>query len=369
MLISLAVAWHAAAASRPAQPTTVTDIAGFLAALLATLGLTPVLARRAERWGLLDHPDARKQHHGPVPMVGGLAMGIAFLASWFAAGHASQGLAAAGAVALTLVGGVLDDRHDHGAGIKFGFQITAALLLALGANAQLTHLGHLMSEELFTLGRWSLPLTVFAIVGIMNALNMADGLDGLAGSLALVACLAFGVAGLVSGQPIALGVVCLVAGVLLGFLAFNARTPWRPRALVFMGDTGSLMLGLLLAWVAIKLAMSDPAGLAPITAVWIVGLPIADTVTIMTRRALRGASPFKADREHLHHILSAAGIPQSLVVPTIALFAAVLAAIGIAAPRMGVAEHVLFYAYVTGLVVYGTAAEWACRKLGIRKVA
>jgi UDP-GlcNAc:undecaprenyl-phosphate GlcNAc-1-phosphate transferase len=161
-------------------------------------------------------------------------------------------------------------------------------------------------------------------------------------------------------------VVSLTAGALVGFLLFNARTPWRARALVFMGDTGSLMLGLLLGWVAVRLAMSEPRGLAPITAVWILGLPIADTVTIMLRRALRGHSPFHADREHLHHILLASGLSSSRVVTTMVGCAALLAAIGIAAPYAGVPEYALFSAYMAVLVAYGIGAELACRKLGLR---
>jgi len=345
----------------------VPEFLSYIAALVATLVLTPVFASRAARWGLLDHPDARKHHGSPVPQVGGLAMGVAFLATLLTMGPPTvASLAPAAAIALTLAGGVLDDRHDLSARVKFGFQIVAALIIALGAGAQLTHLGHLMSGELFTLGRWALPFTVFAIVGVMNALNMADGIDGLAGSLALTACIAFGVAGWLESDTTLLGSVGITAGVLIGFLAYNLRAPWRARAAVFMGDAGSLTLGLILAWIAIGAAMSETAALTPIAAVYILGIPIADTVTIMIRRAVRGKSPVRADREHLHHILGALGVSPGLVVAAMVAISTLLAAIGIAAPRAGVPEHVLFYIYIVGLLAYGAGAELACRRLGLR---
>ena len=342
------------------------EVLGFLLALGITAAAIPMLARAAEGWGLLAHPGPRKNHEGAVPAVGGLAMGAAFLAAYAVTGlAASLSPLLAAALAITLAGGVLDDRRELRSLPKFGFQIAAATLLAASGDALLTHLGHLVSPQLFTLGRWAIPLTVFALVGVMNAINMADGVDGLAGALTLAACINFGAAVSLAGDGPEFGAICIAAGATLGFLLFNARSPLRRRATVFMGDSGSLLLGLLLGWFAVRLAMAERPALAPITAVWILALPIGDTVTLLVRRALRGRSPFRADRQHLHHILLELGLSPGRTVAALVFISFALGAASLAAAALKVPEYVMFYLYLAGLVTYGIAADVLCRRLNL----
>jgi UDP-GlcNAc:undecaprenyl-phosphate/decaprenyl-phosphate GlcNAc-1-phosphate transferase len=326
--------------------------------------------RHAQVWGLVALPDGRRLHAGPIPVVGGLAMGFSFILAWIALDPALDSAAEYAiptAAAVALLGGAIDDRRELGASGKFAFQIVAAALVAVWGEALLTHVGHLASEELFTLGRWSLPLTLFAIVGVMNAINMTDGVDGLAVTSVLCACLGFGLAAVLGGDGIMFAAICLTGGAAAGFFVYNARLPGRGPAPVYMGDSGSLLLGLLLAWCAIQLAMGERPSLVPITAVWILGVPIADTVTLMIRRALRGRSPFCGDREHVHHILIALGLSTGHTVLVIAVVSLLFAIIALAAQYAGVHEYVMFYVYVIGLVAYGTAAELLCRRLGLRR--
>jgi UDP-GlcNAc:undecaprenyl-phosphate GlcNAc-1-phosphate transferase len=346
------------------------DAGGFLAVFLLTAALTPLLMRHAARWRLVTLPDSRKLHSGAIPVIGGLAMGTAFLAGDFATRPIAGGvlgIPVAIAIAVTLLGGVLDDRHELSAAYKLAFQVTAAALLVLWGGAQLTHLGHLASPSLFTLGGWAIPLSLFAIVGMINVINMSDGLDGLAGSIALAACLCFGYAAATAGDATLFTAICLTAGAVAGFLLFNAPSPWRGPAAVYMGETGSSLLGLLLAWFAIRLAMSDHPALAPITAVWIVGLPMADTVTIIVRRVLRRKNPLRADREHLHHILLALGFSTGQTV--LILFGAtlLLGMIALAAEHAGVADHIMFYIAMAITLAIGIGAELLCRRLAIRQ--
>jgi len=341
------------------------DIFGFLLALGVTATVVPVLARSAQGWGLVARSGPRMQHQEAIPTVGGLAMGAGFLAAYGITGlAASLSPLLAAAVAITLVGGVLDDRHELRALPKFAFQIAAAALLALSGDALLTHLGQLMSQELFTLGRWAAPLSVFALVGVMNAINLADGLDGLAGALALAACVSFGAAASFAGHGQEFAVICITAGATLGFLGFNARVPWRTQAAVYMGDTGSLLLGLILGWCAVRLAMDNvrPA-LAPITAVWMLALPIADTVTLLMRRTLRGRNPFHADRQHMHHILIALGLSSARTTALMFWMALLLGIGALAADRLGLPQYLMFYLYMACLVAWGCAAEILCRRL------
>jgi len=308
------------------------ELSGFLLALGITAAGIPVLARFAPGWRLVAQAGPRMQHQGSIPTIGGLAMGIAFLAAY----------------AIT--------------GLSFR-SADLSPLLALTGEALLTHLGQLMSPELFTLGRWAVPLSIFALVGVMNAMNMADGLDGLAGALALAACISFGAAAGFARHGPEFTVICITAGATLAFLWFNARLPWRQQAAVFMGDTGSLLLGLLLGWFAVRLSMSERAAVAPITAVWILALPIADTVTLLVRRSLRGRNPFHADRHHMHHILIAFGLSSAR---TTALLFWLALALGIGAligERLGVPQYAMFYVYMACLVGWGCASEILCRRL------
>jgi UDP-GlcNAc:undecaprenyl-phosphate GlcNAc-1-phosphate transferase len=340
------------------------DIFAFLLSLAITAAAIPLLARSAAHWRLVAEGDARRHHEGAIPTVGGIAMGVAFLAVYgLTSLLTSISLVLAAAVAITLAGGVLDDRHELRSVPKFAFQIAAAALLAATGDALLRHLGLLMSPELFTLGRWAVPLSIFALVGVMNAINMADGLDGLAGALSLAACISFGAAASHAGNGPVFAVLCIVAGAILGFLCFNARLPWRSQAAVFMGDTGSLLLGLLLGWCAVRLAMSERPALAPITAVWILALPIADTVTLLFRRTLRGRNPFHADRHHMHHILLSLGLSPARTTALLFWLALALGIAALLAERLGVPQRVMFYLYMTLLVAWGITAEIACRKL------
>jgi UDP-GlcNAc:undecaprenyl-phosphate GlcNAc-1-phosphate transferase len=344
------------------------DAVVFLTVFVVTLALMPLLKQRAERWRLVDLPDTRKLHSGAVPLVGGLAMGIAFLVVYAAArpvADPAQFHAFAAAIVLTLIGGALDDRRELRVTLKFAFQIGAALVLALWGGAVLTHFGALMSTELFTLGRWSLPISIVAIVGLMNAINMSDGLDGLAGTLVLAACLGFGYAAGAGGDDAMFTVICLTAGAIAAFLIYNARSPWGGSAIVYMGDAGSLLLGLLVAWFAIRLAMAERPSIAPITAVWIVALPLIDMGTVMARRMLRGKSPFMGDRKHLHHILLAMGVSPSRTIALLFTASLVLSTAAIRADKAGLPQHVMFYAFLAVLAIYGAATELLCRRLGL----
>ena len=343
-----------------------TDVLGFLLALGITAAAIPLLARAAAGWGLVAHPGPRNSHEGAVPTVGGIAMGAAFLAAYLLTGlGTSVSPLLAVAVVITLAGGIIDDRRELRSLPKFAFQVAAAALLAFGGDVLLTHLGNLTSTQLFTLGRWAAPLTVFALVGVMNALNMADGLDGLAGGLALAACLNFAAAASLAGHAAEFAAICITIGAAAGFLLFNARSPWRARAAVFMGDTGSLFLGLLLGWIAVRLAMAERPALAPISAVWLLALPIGDTVTLLVRRGLRGCNPFHADRRHLHHILLALGLSSGQTVAALVTLSFALGAFALFAESAGVPQHLMFYAYLAILLAYGCAAEIACGNLGL----
>jgi UDP-GlcNAc:undecaprenyl-phosphate GlcNAc-1-phosphate transferase len=349
-----------------------TETLGFLSAFALTVLAIPPLIRAAPRWGLVAVSAGRKIHEGEIPLIGGIVMGTVFLASYLAVAIAGgQGIryGLALAIAIMLIGGSLDDLSELKSSAKFAFQIAAAAALVYSDGTVLLQLGQLLTENTFTLGGWSVPLTVFAIVGVMNALNMADGIDGLAGTVSLLAFVAFAMLATQVGELAVFVAACLAAGTIFGFLCFNARIPSRPQALVFMGDTGSHFLGLLLAWCAIRLHNAEPPALNAVTAGWILGIVLGDTLCVMIRRALRGRSPFAGDREHLHHILLAAGLTVSQSVAAIAAMSVAVGLIAWLAERKGVPGYVMFYLYLALLALYCLATEIACRRLGLREAA
>ena len=340
-----------------------TAIALLVTGFAATVLLIPAFCRLAPRLGLLDQPGGRKIHARVVPLVGGIAMMAVFVACFFAFGlYQAVTVYLPAAAALMAIGGLLDDRYVLGPIPKFGVQIVAALVLAQLGGAILLHLGELARPGLLMLGALALPFSVFAIIGVMNAINMADGIDGLAGGMSLIAALAFAWCAADACQAGPFWVASLLAGALAGFLVFNLRwTPGR-SASVFMGDSGSYAVGLVLSWIAITLAMGDKPAIAPMTAVLILGIPLADTVVIMLRRILRGRLPFGADTEHVHHLLMARGMSQASVTWLLLIVAALMAVAGIAAYRYGVSDYVLFYSYGAMWICLYVTTSFACSR-------
>jgi UDP-GlcNAc:undecaprenyl-phosphate GlcNAc-1-phosphate transferase len=274
---------------------------GFILAMSVTMVLMPLLMRWAVPLGFLDMPEARKVHTTPVPRIGGVAMGGGIFAALFLGGSSNHSmLALLAGIAILLCFGVWDDRHSLGAAPKFAGQALAALGVILWGGVSIASLNF---SDRIDLPVWAaLPLTFFFLLGGTNAFNLADGLDGLAGGMAMLcfcgtALLAFTV------DNAAIGSVAVVfVGAVIGFLRFNTHP-----ARVFMGDSGSQVLGFSTAVLAILLTQDLQAPLSTALPLLLMGMPIIDTVTVMTERLIARRSPFKADRRHLHHRLLAIG--------------------------------------------------------------
>lgn len=340
-------------------------------ALPATAALIQFFRSHAVGLGLVDEPGGRKQHHGAVPLVGGLGMfGGLLVAALIALAIGSfqpRHAAFYAAISLLVLTGYIDDRHELRARTRFVLQSIAALIMVYGGDIRLVNLGDLFGFGDVTTGVLAVPLTVFAVLGVINAMNMIDGVDGLAGGVALIALLVFSAFAGAAGQLHQTLLLPLIA-VVVGFMIFNLRTPWRPQALVFMGDAGSVLLGFALAWYAVNLAEVRQV-FTPITAVWILAIPLMDTISLMIRRVLRGRSPFEADREHLHHILLRAGFTPFQTVIIVYALSLMLAGIGVAGWWLGLPEYVMFYAFmvVFALYLYGVLHAWKLMK-AVRKV-
>ena len=335
--------------------------------LILTLLTTPAFIWAAHNYGWLDHPDERKHHHCAIPVVGGLAMSfaIAVCALWqLAHNEVFWGVFAATSIIVAI--GFLDDLKGLPVALRFGGQGTAALMISTFAGVQLTQLGDLFGLGPVTLiGTLAVALTVFATVGMANALNLSDGMDGLAGGLALIAAVFLTAAAYLSGMKLEFHALLILGGSLSGFLFFNMRLPWQGHAKVFMGDSGSLMLGFLLGFSAVMVTQGGRNLLPPAAALWFFAIPLCDTVSLMLRRMFKGKSPFHPGRDHLHHILVRVGYSESQVVHFILLVAVVFALVGFLGWRWGVPDAVLFYGFLGLFAVYfaGVRHAWKLMRL------
>lgn len=303
--------------------------AGMLIGVMAGVAFSATMARRWQL--LLDRPDPqydsgngsgtrRKTHDEDTPLVGGIVL-LAALATamivvpfpWGSLWTLPFGLAALGLL------GLLDDLYNLRAQTRLLLQFAIALVVVALGELQIQSLGNLLGFGPLALGPLAAPVTILSMMLIINAINMLDGIDGLAGSVVLIASVAFGVVAFTEGHK-ALGMISLmlVAG-LTGFLFFNLRTPWRRRASVFLGDSGSMMLGFWMAWMAVALSQLPGSEVAPVTVALFLIFPAGDAFAVFIRRALRRRNPMHPDRGHTHHLLIRAGCTVSRAVTALTL--------------------------------------------------
>ena len=281
-----------------------------LAAGAVALLLTPLARALAVRMGALDHPGPRRVHSEPTPRFGGLAMAGAVLAVAWAArvlpGPAREldprpllGLTCASLPILAL--GMVDDIRGASPWAKLAVQACAAVTLTLfGYGVPL--LSNPFGEPLVT-GAWSVPLTVGWVIVLTNAINLIDGLDGLAAGVVTIACAALWVTARAHGDFYVMFIASLLMGACLGFLWWN-----RPPARVFMGDTGSQFLGLTLSALSLLENRKGTAAITLLLPIVALGVPIADSTLAFVRRLWRGQHVFRGDARHIHHRLLDAGL-------------------------------------------------------------
>ena len=337
-------------------------------AFAGTLLLLRLLSRLAIRVGLVDYPGRRKRHRGAIPLIGGPAIfaGLAFGALLIVDTlYPYRALFAA--LAVLLIAGLLDDLRDLSPRQKFIVQLLAGLLTVYWGHTSVLSLGNLLGNSAISTSYWAVPFTLVALLGLINAINMSDGADGLASGLSLIALLFLAVSALLVGRPVSAQLLLTAVAVVLAFWAMNMRFPWQPHARMFLGDSGSMLLGMLLTWFSIEVARGR-VGLYPISAVWFLALPLIDMAVVILRRLGRGHSPFRAGRDHFHHMLIAAGFPPGTAVLLILAIALAMASVGFFAWRARVPEYWLFYGFI-GLLAFSYALSWQWLRIvrGLRR--
>jgi UDP-GlcNAc:undecaprenyl-phosphate/decaprenyl-phosphate GlcNAc-1-phosphate transferase len=290
----------------------------FVLAMVVTMACLPALARLATRWLMVDKPGVRKVHSVPVPRVGGVAMAAGvFIAALLTIDLQTQDrwfLAAAG---VLVIFGALDDRFDLDYRIKLIGQLLAVGIAVTAGDVQVRTI---TLDDAVVLPQWiSLPLTVVFLVGVTNAINLADGLDGLAGGTTFLCLCAVALLSSVGDQGAGPALSLAFAGAVLGFLRFNTYP-----ASVFMGDAGSQVLGFAIGVFSVRATQGGASQVSAAIPVLLLALPILDTLSVMAQRMSERRSPFSADKNHIHHKLLAMGFGHHEAVMVIYVLQAAL---------------------------------------------
>ncbi len=322
----------------------------FIVSMLVCAILILLLRSVAQRLDIVDRPGGRKQHGYSTPTVGGLAMFIAVLAALFI-GDAVHGNVATllGCAAVLVVLGVLDDKHGLSVSMRMMIQVFLVSVVIVGAGGEVTHLGAMFGRDI-PLGMFAIPFSVIAFVGGINATNMIDGMDGMAGKMALITTLGVAAIFYLAGAVELLPLTWAMLGALVGFLLFNSRL-FVKRAWVFMGDAGSMWLGLVLGWFMAQVTRGAVSA-EPALVLWLFGIPLSDTLVVMARRLKRKQSPFAADRTHIHHVLEHAGLSVRRTVLVLSGVQMAMVGIGVIFYLMHAPAAVVFWSFVLLMAAY-----------------
>lgn len=293
------------------------------AAFAVAFGSTPIVKSFAQKVGAMDNPgEARRIHNHPIPRMGGMAIFLGFLVSVILFADITrpvQGILI-GAVIIVATGAV-----DDIISLKYWVKLIAQVLAAVIAVAHGVTIEGLMNPNIFAdnetlvIGILSIPVTIIWIVGVTNAVNLIDGLDGLACGVSTISCVTMLVAALLVAEPNVAVILACLMGACIGFLPYN----FNP-AKIFMGDTGALLLGYVLATVSILGLFKFYAVMTFIVPILAMALPLFDTLFAIIRRLLKGQNPMTPDRGHLHHRLIDHGLSQKQAVAVLYSLSAML---------------------------------------------
>ena len=335
----------------------------FLLALLVALIATPAVIELAAKTGAMDAPDARKVHKGPMPRIGGLAIYVGFMAAMaFMLDFAQLPAEIANGMVGLLLGatiiviiGLIDDYKNLPAKVKLVGQILAACVVVY-FDVRIDVITDPFGDYLY-LEYLAAPATIFWIVGLTNTVNLIDGLDGLAAGVSTIASITIMLVALQENVMIVALVTASLAGAALGFLKYN----FNP-ARIFMGDTGSMFLGFVLATISVIGAVKCTATIALIVPILALGLPIMDTTFAIIRRYRGGVPIFKPDKGHLHHRLLDLGFSQRQAVLLMYVISALLGLSAVVLNEVSGGMSIAIVLCVLLVVFLGA------RKLGIFKL-
>lgn len=319
----------------------------FLIALIVAYIVTPAVKRLAFKVGAVDRPDARKVHTHIVPRLGGLAIYAGFMAAVLYAlpiRHELAGLLL-GCTAIAVIG-IWDDICNIPAKVKLAGQIAAACIPVV-FGIQIEWLTNPFGTLIVLPEVIAVPLTVFWIIGFTNTVNLIDGLDGLAAGVSFIASISMFLVAHAMNQDVPATVIAAMAGAALGFLQYN----FNP-AKIFMGDTGSMLLGYTMAVAAVLGLVKTAATVALVVPLIALGLPILDTLFAIIRRRMSGVPVFQPDKGHLHHRLLALGMTQKQAVLIMYFISMILGIVALFVASVNYQTGIVTVVVVLAVIIY-----------------
>ena len=323
----------------------------FTAFFVATI-LLIIMTPFAHQLGLVDEPVGRKMHSGIVPLTGGVAIyGAVIIASFVTDALFKNGSLFFTASTVIVLLGMLDDKFGLSAKGRLLCQFGVAAIMALAAQNYITCLGDINGTGDIYLGFSGYFFTLICVVGVINAFNMIDGIDGLAAGMSLIVLSSVVLLLLVSNSEAIMAPMIVIAAI-VPFLAFNLSWRGFKGNKIFLGDSGSMFVGLTIVWLLVDFTQGVGATIRPVAAIWIIGLPLMDMTAIMVRRFKKGQSMLKPDRHHLHNIFMRAGFSSRRALIVILLMGCGYAMIGITGEIFEVPEYIMFWGFIVFLVTY-----------------
>jgi len=315
-----------------------------------------ILHRLAKPLGLLDVPCTRKAHEGHVPLVGGMAVFIAAsIGLLFYFGPSKLLNLYIISCSLMVFIGVLDDKYDLSVRSRLIGQFLVSSILIFGLDTYIFSLGNVFYFLNFELGTFGIILTYLAVIGAINAFNMVDGIDGLLGSLSIVSFSGVAILAYNSTSNIMLIYSTILIVSILPYLMANLSIPPFKNRKVFMGDAGSMFIGLAVVWLVVFGTQHTFVGspsFRPVTALYLIALPLMDMVAIMFRRIKKKQSPFKPDRNHMHHICMRAGFSGKQSLCLLSVLAAAIMGLGVFLELMLVPEWMSLFIFIILFAFY-----------------
>ena len=327
----------------------------YLVAIIIITSLLYLLTPIAHNIGLIDQPDSRKQHSQSTPLTGGISIAFAFgmAVLFLPIGLESYRLLFFSIITIVLIG-ALDDHRDISPKIKFLFQFAVATVLVLVDDKVVLVIGDIFFfGHSQGLGILAAPFTIIAIVGVINAFNMIDGHDGLTGGVTLITFGAYILLlHLQPGMAHTLPLLYLLATVIAVFLVFNLEFLVGRYRKVFLGDAGSMFLGLVCVYFLINLTKPGIEIINVTSAAWIIGLPLLDMMSVFILRITKGRSPFNADRLHIHHLLLDLGFGKYTVLVMLLSLHLIFTLIGLLGTLYHWPDGILFWGMFVILALY-----------------
>ncbi|REL34883.1 UDP-N-acetylglucosamine--undecaprenyl-phosphate N-acetylglucosaminephosphotransferase [Thalassotalea euphylliae] len=340
------------------------DILALVVAFCCSVLTIKVLLPLAPHIGLIDLPNERKKHDGAIPLIGGISIftGVLIASSLFIENSNIINLYLISSALIVFIG-TLDDIYDLSVGSRMLFQGIVACILVFGAGRFISDFGAILGGDSLVIGEYGMIFTILAVIAAINAFNMVDGIDGLAGSMSIITMGAIAALMAQKASSVSILLPMLIVVSTIPYLFYNVSTRNPRGKKIFMGDAGSMYMGLTVIWLlTIGTQNTDEveAAFRPVTALWLIAIPLMDMLAIMVRRVRRGDSPFKADNGHIHHILLANGFSPRKALWSISGISIVFAVIGCLGEVFLINEAVMLVVFICAFISYAAILQKFC---------